>query len=231
MTVLALPVWLTMPQLTAIEHPWRAASFLTLAATGLLALTAQRAPVRLLVAGLLLATIVPGFLGLMVQFGSPGWPRFLPAAERMAFTEQYSGSDSAEHLPAAAAAAGWDVVTAGGPPPYPRPVPPPGTQHLPGGFLVPEAAAPFTLPQFWFPSWQARDALGPVPLRASPEGFVEVLVSRPVHNLEVRIGTTVWERAGWVLTLIASLALLAMQALNGFQAARKRERMSDAGLA
>ncbi len=210
MTVLALPFWLVLPQLGAVEHPWRASAFLTLGAAGLAALAARSAVARwpLALAGASLTAAVPVFLALLSQLGQSGWPRFLPADQRMAFMAGYSGSASAEHIPAAAAAAGWDRVTAGAPPPHPRPLVPAGTILLPDGFRIPNAVAPFTLPQFYFPAWTASDASGAVPLRASPDGFVEVLVRPPAHDVQVRIGTTPWESAGWAVTLLAAVVVV-----------------------
>jgi hypothetical protein len=219
-TVLTLPLWLTMPQLTAVEHPWRTTAFLSPAVSGLtaLALSARLRHGRpghgmlprgaLLTIALTLALLPPAFLAGLVAFGNPDWPRFLPAEQRLAFTRVYSGAYSGEHIPAEAAAAGWEAVIAGEPEPFLRPVPPPGTQRLQDGFLVPEANGPFTLPQFFFPAWSAQDALGPMPLRASPEGFLEVAVDRPVRDLQVRIYPTVWERTGWAISFATATALM-----------------------
>ena len=128
-TVLTLPLWLTMPQLLTVEHPWRTAAFLSPAVSGLaaLALSARLRPGRpdhdrqprsgLLAIGLTLALLPPGFLVGLVVFGNPDWPRFLPAEQRLAAAQVYSGAYSAEHIPAKAAAAGWDAVIAANPSP------------------------------------------------------------------------------------------------------------------
>lgn len=213
-TVLTLPLWLTMPQLTAVEFPWRAAAFLSPAVGALaaLALSACLASGRILALGLACAALPFVFLAGMAQFSEPSWPRFLPSSQRLAHAHASPSAYSVEHVPSAAVAAGWAKLAGGGrmaAAPYPPPPLPPGAVRMPAGFRVPAADAPFVLPQFHFPSWAAWDAAGPVPLRASPEGFVEILVNRPVSDLHIEIVTTGWERLGWAVTLLTGAGLLA----------------------
>ncbi|MBX6744240.1 MAG: hypothetical protein IRY87_19575, partial [Acetobacteraceae bacterium] len=212
-TVVTLPLWLTMPQLTATEFPWRSATFLSLAVAALaaLALPACLASGRILALGLACAALPYVFLAGLAQFGEPSWPRFLPSSQRLAHAHASPSAYSVEHVPRAAVAAGWAKLAAGGrmaAAPYAPPPLPPGAVRIPTGFRIPVADAPFVLPQFYFPSWAAWDAAGPIPVRASPEGFVEVLVNRPVTDLHVEIVVTDWERLGWALTLLTGAGLL-----------------------
>lgn len=208
-SVVSLPLWLMLPQLAAVEHPWRAAGFLGPAVAGFaaLALVAGLPGRALLVPALAMALLPLAFLGSILLAGARDWPKFLPAAERLAFARAYSGAYSWEHVPEAAAAAGWVALTEGRPDPHPRPVPPPGTERRRDGFRIPAASGDFALPQFHFPAWTARDATGPVPLRASPEGFILVAAGRPVRDLVVRIAATGWEWAGWGVSLLAAAGL------------------------
>lgn len=218
MTVLTLPLWILLPQLRSIEFPWRATTVLTLplAAMAALALAGGRPAARRLVLGLGLACAVfaPAYLWARVAFGHPDWPRFLPAAERLARAVDSPRGVSSEHLPAWARENGWRVKwdgteTAPAPDPHPRPALPPGTRRLSAGFLVPEASAPLLLPQFWFPAWVAEDGKGePVAVRPGKDGFLEVAVDRPVRDLRVHIGVTPWEWAGWAITGISAAGLL-----------------------
>ncbi|GGC48313.1 hypothetical protein GCM10011504_28470 [Siccirubricoccus deserti] len=209
--VLTLPLWLAMPQLTAVEHPWRSYAFLTPAVSGFAALMLRGLPRGLLFGlGVPLALLPVALLAALGGFGHPHWPLFLPAEQRMDFARGYSGAYSWEHVPAAAAAAGWTGITAGAADPYPRPVPPPGTLRLSDGYHVPAAEGPFSLPQFYFPAWAAHDAQGPVALRANSEGLLEVAADRPVRDLVVRIRTTSWERAGWAISGATAAGLLVM---------------------
>jgi len=208
--VVSLPLWLVLPQLTAVEHPWRSAALLGTAVAGIAALAcaARPRPRAMLAAGLLLAALPPAFLGAVVAFGHPAWPKFLPAAHRLDFARGYSGAYSWEHVPAEAAAAGWVAITAGEADPWVVPPLPAGAERLPGGFRIPAATQPVALPQFFFPAWQAWDALGPVPVRPTLEGFLEVAPDRPAMDIEVRIMPTLWERAGWALSALTAAGLL-----------------------
>lgn len=212
-SVIALPLWWGLPQLTATEHPWRAYGHLAPVVGGFAALAVARRlrPGWLLALGLPMALLVPAFLLARVTLGYQGWTHFLPAEERLAIAHEHYRAYSWEHLPAAAAAAGWATIAGGGAEPYVRPEEPPGTVRLTNGFRVPRAAGPFRLPQFYFPAWEARDQLGPVPLRASPEGFLEIAVNRPVTDLVVRIRPTLHEQIGWAVTLATAFGLLLLQ--------------------
>jgi hypothetical protein len=169
-----------------------------------------------LLLGLLGAALVPIYLLAVTQLGNPGWPRFLPAEERLARALSSPRGASPEHLPATAVAAGWRSLfdgteTTPGPEPHPRPAPPPGTTRLPAGFLVPEAAASFALPQFHFPGWQARDAAGqPLPVRARPDGFLEVVLDHPARGIRIEAEVTPWEWAGWAVTGLSAAGLLGL---------------------
>jgi hypothetical protein len=220
MTVVSLPLWVLLPQLRSIEFPWRAAGLLTPALAGLaaLALAAGGAWARrgVLALGLLGAALPPLYLLAVTQFGNPGWPRFLPAEERLARALSSPRGASPEHLPATAVAAGWRSLfdgteTSTGAEPYPRPALPPGTTRLPAGFLVPEATATFALPQFHFPGWQARDAAGQMlPVRARADGFLEVVVDHPARGIRIEAGVTPWEWAGWAVTGLSAAGLLGL---------------------
>jgi hypothetical protein len=220
MTVVTLPLWVLLPQLRAIEFPWRAAGLLTPALAGLAALAlaagGARARQGALALGLLGAALPPVFLLAVTQLGNPRWPRFLPAEERLARAIASPRGASPEHLPATAVAAGWRSLfdgaeTAPGPEPHPRPVPPPGTTRLPAGFLVSEATASFALPQFHFPGWLARDAAGqPLPVRARPDGFLEVVVNHSARGIRIEAGVTPWEWAGWAVTGLSAAGLLGL---------------------
>lgn len=209
-TVLAYPVWVAMPQLAATEHPWRALGHLVPVVAALFALATARRPDRWWVVplGLALTLMVPAFLFARMHLGNPGWVHFVPFGERLTVAEHHYRGSSWEHLPKAAAAAGWATIHGGGAEPYARPVPPEGTERLTDGFLVHRAAAPFRLPQFYFPAWRAHDAMGPVPLRATPEGWIEVAVDRPVTDLVVEIGITPQERIGYAISLLTLMGLL-----------------------
>lgn len=209
-SVLTLPLWIALPQLTAVEHPWRSNVLLGTAVAGIAALASatRPRPRSLLVAGVCLALLPPAFLAGVVAFGHPAWPKFLPAGQRMDFARSYSGAYSWEHVPAEAAAAGWVAVTAGHPDPWPRPALPQGAERIPGGFHLPRAEAPVVLPQFFFPAWQAQDALGPLPLRPTLEGFLELAPDRPAVDITVTIRPTLWERAGWAVSAATSFGLL-----------------------
>ncbi|TDH61309.1 hypothetical protein E2C06_17555 [Dankookia rubra] len=232
MTVVTLPLWVVLPQLRSIEFPWRATTVLTLplAAMAALALAGGRQAARRLVLGLGLACAVfaPAYLWARVAFGHPDWPRFLPPEERLARAVDSPRGVSSEHLPAWALANGWRMKwngteTAPAPDPHPRPALPPGTQRLTAGYLVPEANGPLLLPQFWFPAWAAEDGKGePVAVRPGKDGFLEVAVDRPVHDLRVHIAVTPWEWAGWAITGISAAGLL------GFGLWRRRPGLAAA---
>jgi len=166
--------------------------------------------------GLACAIAPPAWLAGKLWLGDPAWPRFLPAEERLARALGSPRGTSPEHLPAAAAAAGWRRVwdgteTAPAPDAYPRPAPPAGARRIPGGWLVPLAETSFTLPQFWYSGWRAADAAGRVlPVRPTAAGLVEVVVDRPVHGLTVRIAATPWEWAGWAVTGLTAAGLLGL---------------------
>ena len=211
--VLSLPLWLTLPQLTAVEHPWRSNALLGTAVAGIAALAcaARPRPRGLLAAGIGLALLPPAFLAGVVALGHPAWPKFLPAGQRMDFARGYSGSYSWEHVPAEAAAAGWVAITAGHPDPWPRPTLPSGAERIPGGFRIPQAVAPLVLPQFYFPAFQAWDSLGPLPLRPTLEGFLELAPDRPVANITVQVMPTAWERAGWAVSAVTAFGLLLLR--------------------
>jgi hypothetical protein len=171
-----------------------------------------------------LALLPPAFLAGVIGFGHPAWPKFLPAEQRLDFARDFSGAYSWEHVPAEAAASGWVAITAGQPDPWARPVLPPGAERLPGGFRLPQVEAPVVLPQFYFPAWQAWDALGPLPLRPTLEGFLELAPDRPASNVEVRIVPTLWEQIGWMISLLTAAGLLLLQLpLRGLRVAAPLE--------
>ncbi|WP_431269581.1 hypothetical protein [Dankookia sp. P2] len=211
--VLTLPLWLTLPQLTAVEHPWRSTALLGTAVAGIAALAcaARPRPRALLAAGLGLALLPPAFLAGVVALGHPAWPKFLPAAQRLDFARNYSGAYSWEHVPAEAAAAGWVAIIAGHPDPWPRPTLPQGAARIPGGFRLPWADGPVALPQFFFPAWQAADLLGPVPLRPTLEGFLELAPDHPAVDITVTIRPTRWERIGWAVSAATAFGLLLLR--------------------
>ncbi|MFC7474966.1 hypothetical protein ACFQS7_11410 [Dankookia sp. GCM10030260] len=211
--VVTLPFWLTLPQLTAVEHPWRSNALLGTAVAGIAALAcaARPRPRALLAAGLAMALLPPAFLAGVVALGHPVWPKFLPAEQRLDFARSYSGAYSWEHVPAEAAAAGWVGITAGHPDPWARPPLPTGAEQIPGGFRLPRAAAPVILPQFYFPAWQAWDLLGPLPLRPTLEGFLELVPDRPASDITIKILPTPWERAGWGVSALAACGLLLLR--------------------
>mgnify|MGYP001453221723 CR=1 FL=1 len=222
MTVLTLPLWQWLPQLRSVEFPWRASGLLTMAVAALAALSlaggGRRPWQAALGLGLLGAALPVGYLLAVTQLGNPAWPRFLPAEQRLAQALSSPRGASPEHLPADAVAAGWRGLfdngneSEPGPDPHPRPLRPPGTQQLPDGFLVPEASASFALPQFFFPAWQAWDAAGhPLPVRAEPNGFLEVVVESPTHGIRVEVAATLWERLGWVISALTAAGLLALR--------------------
>ncbi|TDH60854.1 hypothetical protein E2C06_19725 [Dankookia rubra] len=208
--VISLPLWLTMPQLTAVEHPWRSNALLGTAVAGIAALAcaARPRPRSLLAAGLGLALLPPAYLAGVVALGHPAWPKFLPAAQRLDFARNYSGAYSWEHVPAEAAAAGWVAIIAGHPDPWPRPPLPAGAERIPGGFHLPRATGPVALPQFFFPAWQAADPLGPLPLRPTLEGFLELAPDRPAVDITVTIRPTRWEGLGWAVSAATAFGLL-----------------------
>ena len=211
--VVSMPLWLALPQLTAVEHPFRSTALLGTAVTGIAALACATRPRPrvLLFTSLGLALLPPAFLAGVVGFGHPDWPKFLPGEQRLNFARDFSGAYSWEHVPAEAAASGWVAITTGQPDPWARPVLPPGAERIPGGFRLPRAKAPIVLPQFYFPAWRAWDALGPLPLRPTPEGFLELPPDRPASNVEVRILPTLWEQIGWMISLLTAACLLLLQ--------------------
>ena len=195
MTVVTLPLWMLLPQLRSIEFPWRATGLLTLplAAMAALALAggARKTRPAVLALGLGCAALPPLFVWVMIAYGNPDWPRFMPAGQRLERAMNSPRGISPEHLPVWAVtgrlAHTWDgTETEPGPDAWPRPPLPAGTRRIAGGFLVPEASAPLLLPQFWFPPGQATDGKGaPVAVRPGPGGFLEVAVDRPVRDLRV----------------------------------------------
>lgn len=220
MTVLTLPLWIVLPQIRSIEFPWRATGLLTLSVAALAALALaggeRRTQPAVLALGLCFAAVPPLFVWAMTSFGHPDWPRFLPAEQRLERAMVSPRGFSAEHLPVWAREAGWGQMWLGGeteqgPEPFPRPPLPAGTRQIPGGFEVPEATASFTLPQFYFPAWQATDSTGqPLVVRPGRGGFVEVVVDRPVHGLRVLVGLTRWEWGGWAVTGLTAAGLLGL---------------------
>jgi hypothetical protein len=221
MTVMTLPLWQALPELRAVEFPWRAAGLLTVAVAALAALAlaeGRRGPWwTALGFGVLSAALLAGFLVATTQLGNPDWPRFLPAEPRLARALSSARGVSSQHLPAIAVAAGWMALYYGtetepGPDPHPRPVLPPGARRLPAGFLIPEASTSFALPQFFFPVWRAHDVAGrALPVRARPDGFLEVVVSRPTGGIEVTMVTTLWEWLGWAISGLTAAGLLALR--------------------
>lgn len=228
-TPLGWPLWMEGSPLRSVQFPWRAMCLMgpAFGAVAALALGAAAAPPRrALVAGVV--CLLPfGLLWANVRFGDPNWPRFLPAAEREAWARAEPFSYPREHWTAGAVAAGWLDMDLGpqagrGWPPksvkelpaeplwrHPPPAPPEGARRIPGGWWVPRAGPePFELPQFWFPSWRAVSAQGPVATRASPAtGFIEVVPGQRVDDLRVVVGTTRWETLGWWLSALGALAL------------------------
>jgi hypothetical protein len=211
--VVSLPLWLVLPQLTAVEHPFRANALLGTAVAGIAALAcaARPRPRAMLAASLGLALLPPAFIAGVVAFGHPAWPKFLPAGQRLDFARNYSGAYSWEHVPAEASAAGWVDITAGHPDPWARPLLPAGAERIPGGFRLPRADGPVVLPQFYFPAWQAWDRLGPLPLRPTLEGFLELVPDRPAVDVTVQVLPTAWERAGWAVSALAACCLLLLR--------------------
>ena len=221
--VISLPFWLVLPQLTAVEHPWRSNALLGTAVAGITALACavRPRPRTLIAGGLALALLPPAFLSAIVH---PAWPKFLPAEQRLAFAHDFSAAYSWEHVPAEATASGWVAITVGEPDPWARPVLPSGAKRIPNGFRLPRAEAPVVLPQFYFPAWQAWDALGPLPLRPTPEGFLELVPGRVATNIEVRILPTIWEQIGWMISLLTATGLLLLQLpLRGLRSTAPRE--------
>lgn len=213
MTVMTLPLWILVPQLRAIEFPWRATGLLSMSVAVLVAL-ALDGGIRLarplvLAFGLSFALLTAAFVGSMVAFGNPGWPRFLPAQERLDRALATPRGTSSEHLPIWAVKAGWlslwlgPTETEHGPEPFARPVLPAGTQRIPGGFVVPKATTSFSLPQFYFPAWQATDGDGQVlAVRPGPDAFLEVVIEHPVTDVRVVIRTT---RSEWIGLAVSGL--------------------------
>ncbi len=226
-TPLGWPLWMPGSPLRAVQFSWRAMSFMgpAFGAIAALALAAAAPPRRAVLVGLV--CLMPfAFLWANVRFGDPNWPRFLPAEEHVAWARAEPWSHPGEHWPAAA---GW-LDTELGPragrswPPkssrelpaeplwrHPPPEPPEGARRIPGGWWMPRAGPePFELPQFWFPSWGAVSAQGPVATGASPgTGFVQVLPGRQVEDLRVVVGRTRWEIIGWWLSGLGALVLVA----------------------
>ncbi|TDH59714.1 hypothetical protein E2C06_25880 [Dankookia rubra] len=227
--VVSLPLWLALPQLTAVEHPFRSNALLSTAVAGIAALACavRPRPRALLFTGFGLALLPPAFLAGVVGLGHPAWPKFLLAEQRLNFARDFSGAYSWEHVPAEAAASGWVAITTRYPDPWARPALPPGTERLPNGFRVPRAEAPVVFPQFYFPAWQAWDALGPLPLRSTQEGFLELAPDRSATSVEVRILPTLWEQIGWIVSLltVAGLLLLRLPVLRLRTAAPLQERL------
>jgi hypothetical protein len=209
MTVLATPLWMVMPQLHLVLFPWRANAFLpsALGSFAAIALGSRLSPRPILWIALL---SLLSFLVILAQvkLGNPEKERFLPAEARLAWAETHYQAYPAEHWPAAAVAAGWAGMAEGGEAPFPRPALPAGAMRQPRGFFLPEATATLALPQFYFPYWTAWADEGPVPLRARQDGFLEVVVNRPVHNLHVKIAVSGWEKAGWAVTGLTFVWLL-----------------------
>jgi hypothetical protein len=209
MTVLAAPLWMIMPQLHLVQIPWRANAFLpsALGAFAAVALGSRLSPRPILEIALLSLLSFSVILA-QVRLGNSEKDRFLPAEARLAWAETHYQAYPAEHWPAAAVAAGWAGMAEGGEAPFPRPALPTGAMRRPRGFFLPEATATLALPQFYFPYWTAWADEGPVPLRARQDGFLEVVVSRPVHNLHVEIAVSGWEKAGWAVTALTFAWLL-----------------------
>ncbi|MBC4015135.1 hypothetical protein [Siccirubricoccus deserti] len=220
-TAVSLPLWPVLPGLSLVARPWRSGGFLSLAVTGLaaMALAAGLRGREALGTGLGLAALPLGFLLALLAFGNPHWSRFMPAAPRLAMARLQPGAYAVAHVPATAAAAGWAESAGGLIPPHPKPPMPPGTTRLRDGYLIAAAEGRFALPQFWFPAWAAWDTHGRVPVAATPDGFVEVLLDRPARQLHVRIITTGWERAGCAVSG-ATLLLLLLIAADGRRRAR-----------
>jgi hypothetical protein len=171
-------------------------------------------------------------IGVQIRYGSQDRDRFLAAGPRLAWAESHHRANVHEHWPAAAVAAGWTVMADGDPAPRPRPALPPGAVREARGYALPEAGASFALPQFHFPAWTAWAAEGPLPVRARPDGFVEVLVDRPVHDVHVRVAVTGWEKAGWAVTALTMVILgagLLGAGLPGTIRPRRQPAARDAG--
>ena len=129
---------------------------------------------------------------------------------------------------AEASAAGWVDITAGHPDPWARPLLPAGAERIPGGFRLPRADKPVVLPQFFFPAWQAADVLGPLPLRPTLEGFLELAPDRPAVDITVTIQPTFWEKAGWAVSAVTAFGLLLL-CLPAGAAAWRRAPEGDSG--
>ena len=88
--VVSLPLWLVLPQLTAVEHPFRSNTLLGTAVAGIAALACAARPRyrTLLFTGLGLALLPPAFLAGVVGLGHPAWPKFLPAEQRLRLRPQ-----------------------------------------------------------------------------------------------------------------------------------------------
>jgi len=209
MTVLAWPLWATMPQLHLVQLPWRA-SVLLPSALGAVAAIAlgSRLSDRGIICMALLSLISFSVIWVQVRFGAQDRHRFLPAEPRLAWAEAHYQAYPPEHWPTAAVAAGWAVMAEGGEAPLPRPPMPAGARRLAHGFLLPEASERLAFPQFYFPYWTAWSDEGRVPLRARRDGFIELEPDRPVHNLHVEIVTSRWERVGWAVTALTFASLL-----------------------
>lgn len=219
MTAATLPLWLWLAPLRSVEFPWRASGFLGLPVAAFTALAlaagARRAVPAVAALGLGLAALPPGWLLAISLLGNPDWPRFQPAEARLARALASPRGVSSEHLPVVAMAAGWGAAwqgseTAPAADPWPRPTLPAGAERIPGGFRLAAAAAPVTLPQFYFSAWRAEDDGGAaLPVRPTAEGFLQVVVDRPVRGVRVMIATTPAEWAGWAVTGLSAALLLA----------------------
>ena len=202
--------------------PWRTAAFLSPAVSGLaaLALSARLRPGRpdhdrqprsgLLAIGLTLALLPPGFLRGPGRLRQPGLAK-VPALRTAPGRPQSTPAliPRSTFRPSKAAAAGLGC----GDRRRTRALSPPGATaryaavagRLPGPCsewpFFPAAILLFRLVGARY-TWA-----GSAP--SHPEGFLEVAVDGPVHNLQVRrIQPTVWERAGWVISVATATGLM-----------------------